>query len=216
MGAQQQLSIAVPGQLNSATLEGPRCLFGSLDELVNSHGDLVKKHFFRAINSSQDKFAALHAALWSGGTSSMCRRGVIVDEPLHILSAITPGGDRFRAYAGDPRRRCRSNATVRDDWRRGRRTGFHCGAIELLVGPGAKLRYVNLQNWGHGVWHFAHQKGARRSRRRVAMDDRRAGQPAGEGESARGAGRPRRRSAGQRRDVHRGQAAPLVPHAAAP
>ena len=37
--------------------------------------------------------------------------------------------------------------------------GLHCGAIELLVGANAKLRYVNLQNWGSGVWHFAHQKG---------------------------------------------------------
>ncbi|MEO8497365.1 MAG: Fe-S cluster assembly protein SufD, partial [Planctomycetota bacterium] len=36
--------------------------------------------------------------------------------------------------------------------------GLHCGAIELIVNPGAHLRYVNLQNWGSGVWHFAHQK----------------------------------------------------------
>ena len=39
-------------------------------------------------------------------------------------------------------------------------SGLHCGAIELIVGAGAKLRYVNLQNWGTGVWHFAHQKAA--------------------------------------------------------
>ncbi|HJS06877.1 MAG TPA: Fe-S cluster assembly protein SufD, partial [Pirellulales bacterium] len=36
----------------------------------------------------------------------------------------------------------------------------HCGAIELILKPGAKLRYVNLQNWSTGVWHFAHQKAA--------------------------------------------------------
>ena len=36
---------------------------------------------------------------------------------------------------------------------------MHCGAIELLVGPGARLRYVNLQHWSTKVWHFAHQKG---------------------------------------------------------
>ncbi len=28
----------------------------------------------------------------------------------------------------------------------------------MLLGPGSRLRYVNLQNWGDGVWHFAHQK----------------------------------------------------------
>jgi Fe-S cluster assembly protein SufD len=36
--------------------------------------------------------------------------------------------------------------------------GLHCGSIELIVEQGARLRYVNLQNWGHEVWHFAHQK----------------------------------------------------------
>jgi Fe-S cluster assembly protein SufD len=42
----------------------------------------------------------------------------------------------------------------------GGQTGLHCGAIELIIKPGAKLRYVNLQNWSAGVWHFAHQKAA--------------------------------------------------------
>ena len=36
--------------------------------------------------------------------------------------------------------------------------GLHCGAIEIHVGPRARLRYVNLQDWGTGVWHFAHQR----------------------------------------------------------
>ena len=43
-------------------------VFGSLDELVNTHSDLVQKHLFgRAVDPSYDKFAALHAAFWSGG-----------------------------------------------------------------------------------------------------------------------------------------------------
>jgi len=36
--------------------------------------------------------------------------------------------------------------------------GLHCGSIELVVEPGARLRYVNLQNWGNQTWHFAHQR----------------------------------------------------------
>jgi Fe-S cluster assembly protein SufD len=35
------------------------------------------------------------------------------------------------------------------------------------VEPGASLRYVNLQNWGHEVWHFAHQKAAVGARGRL-------------------------------------------------
>ena len=41
----------------------------------------------------------------------------------------------------------------------GRRTAAcTAGPSEILLAPGAHLRYVNLQDWGHGVWHFAHQK----------------------------------------------------------
>ena len=133
-------------------------VFGSLDEIVNSHGDLVKKHFFRAINSSQDKFAALHAALWSGGSIFYVPRGLIVDEPFHILSAITPGGIDFGHILVILEEGAEATL-LSETTGGGPGTGFHCGGIELFVGPGAKLRYVNLQNWGHGVWHFAHQKG---------------------------------------------------------
>ena len=36
--------------------------------------------------------------------------------------------------------------------------GLHCGAIELILAPGSRLRFVSLQDWGKGTWHFAHQK----------------------------------------------------------
>ena len=64
-------------------------LFGSLDELVREHGDLIRKHLFRAVNLRADKFAALHAACWSGGTLLYVPKGVKIDEPLHTLNAMS-------------------------------------------------------------------------------------------------------------------------------
>ena len=29
---------------------------------------------------------------------------------------------------------------------------------EVILAPSSRLRLVSLQNWGHSVWHFAHQK----------------------------------------------------------
>jgi len=37
--------------------------------------------------------------------------------------------------------------------------GLHVGSVELLLGRGSQLRYVQLQNWNDKVWHFAHQCG---------------------------------------------------------
>jgi Fe-S cluster assembly protein SufD len=131
-------------------------VFGSLDTLVNEHSDLIRRNLFRAVNPSIDKFAALHGACWSGGSFLYVPRGVVVDEPLHLLTALANGSidlNHTLVILEEGSEATLLAETAGDD-----SPGLHCGAIELLVGPGAKLRYVNLQQWGSGVWHFAHQK----------------------------------------------------------
>jgi Fe-S cluster assembly protein SufD len=132
-------------------------LFGSLDELVREHGELVRPHLFRAFNPDYDRFAALHAAATSGGTLLYVPRGVVIDEPLHMQSVLSPGASDFGHALviledGAEATLLAETASLAEG------PGLHCGAVELLVGPGARLRYVNLQNWAGGVWHFAHQK----------------------------------------------------------
>ncbi len=133
-------------------------LFGSLDELVHEHGDVVRPHLFRAVDANYDKFAALHAATWSGGTLLLVPRGVVIDEPLHTLSALSHGATDLGhtlviLEEGAEATLLAETASIDEG-----SPGLHCGAVELLLAPAARLRYVNLQNWSGGVWHFAHQK----------------------------------------------------------
>lgn len=132
-------------------------LFGSLDELVRTHGEVVRANLFRAVDGTRDKFAALQAAAWSGGTLLYVPRGVKVEQPLHTLSVLSSGAtDLGRTLVvldeGAEATLLAETASLADG------TGLHCGAVELIVGAGARLRYVNLQNWSTGVWHFAHQR----------------------------------------------------------
>jgi len=132
-------------------------IFGSLDELVARHGDRIRSRLSSAIDPRQDKFSALHEACWSGGALLYVPPGVVMGQPLHILSAIAGGGVDFgrTLVILDEG----AEATVLSETAGGGdASGLHCGAIELFVGPSAKLRYVNLQNWGTGVWHFAQQR----------------------------------------------------------
>ena len=133
-------------------------LFGSLDSLVAEHGDKLKPHLFRAVNPRADKFSLLHAAAWSGGTLLYVPRGVRIDQPLHLLTALSAGSTDLSHTLviledGAEATLLAESASVEETG-----TGLHCGAIELIVGPRARLRYVNLQNWSTHVWHFAHQK----------------------------------------------------------
>jgi Fe-S cluster assembly protein SufD len=139
-------------------LAGQGVLFGSLDALVCTHGDLLRPYLFKAVDYRVDKFAALHAACWSGGTVFYVPRGVTVELPVHSLSALLPGGVDLSHALIILEEDAQATVLAETASMDAAAPGLHCGAIELFVGPRAKLRYVNLQNWGAGVWHFAHQR----------------------------------------------------------
>jgi Fe-S cluster assembly protein SufD len=133
-------------------------LFGSLGAFVRSHGDLVRPRLYSAVDPRVDKFAALQGAFWTGGFFLYVPRGVAIERPFHLLSALNDGGadlGRSLVILDDG-----AEATVLTETASAAPSagGLHSGAVEIFVGRGAKLRYVNLQNWGTGVWHFAHQR----------------------------------------------------------
>lgn len=135
-------------------------LFGSLDALVQEHGDLLRPYIERQlIDPNQDKFSALNAALWSGANLLFVPKGVKVSDPFHSFSVMSPGGvdlGKTLVILEQGAEATLLTETASTDPDAG---GMHCGSIELIVEKEARLRYVNLQNWGSGVWHFAHQMG---------------------------------------------------------
>jgi Fe-S cluster assembly protein SufD len=136
-------------------------LFGSLDTLVVEHGDLLRPYFERhVVDPNKDKFSALQAACWCGGTLLYVPPGIRIDEPLHSLTALTDGGVDLSKALVILDRDAEATLLTETASTSAAAGGLHCGSIELIVEHGARLRYVNLQNWGHEVWHFAHQKAA--------------------------------------------------------
>jgi len=133
-------------------------IFGTISDLIGEHGDLIKKYLFQAVDYKTDRFAALHAAMWTNSVFLYVPRNVVLDKPVHISSQLTDGGSDLRhtliviEEGAEATVLAESNSAADAN-------GFHCGAIELFVGDRANLRYVNLQDWGQNVWHFAHQKG---------------------------------------------------------
>lgn len=134
-------------------------LFGSLDELLRSHAEWIRPHLLRhAMDPTYDKFSALHAAFWSGGHFLYVPRGVTVEEPLHALSILEEGGSDLGRTLVILEEGAEATLMYETESVSEQGSGFHCGGIELMLAPHARLRYVSLQNWGQGVWHFAHQQ----------------------------------------------------------
>lgn len=141
-------------------------LFGDLARLVREHGDLLKPHLMtKAVQPDADRFSAWHAAFWTSGTLLYVPRNVELDAPLYSLIALASenaadfGHTLIILEDG-------ASATLLEETTSADEThpGLHVGAVELIVGRGARLRYVQLQNWNSKTFHFAHQGG------RVAAD----------------------------------------------
>jgi Fe-S cluster assembly protein SufD len=133
-------------------------LFGDLSRLSLEHSDLVERHLYTVVDPAQDRFAALHGATWSGGQLLYVPRGVCVQQPLHVAAGMTDGGSDtghtliILEEGAEATFLYEANSTAESD------SGVHLGSVEIVVKPGAHLRYVNLQDWGRGVWHIAHQR----------------------------------------------------------
>ena len=140
-------------------LKSQGVLFGDWESMLAEHGDLLRPYLENPLVADDtDKFAALHAAYWSGGRVLYVPKGTVLRRPLHALSGLSDGSTdlgRTLVVLEDGAEATLLTETASPDSTSG---GFHCGRTEIYVRPGAHLRFVNLQNWGLGVWHFAHQK----------------------------------------------------------
>lgn len=135
-------------------------VFGGLGRAVVDHADLLKAAFEREVVSpTYDRFAMLNSACWTGGVVLHVPKGVRVEKPLHAISRLSGAGaadmTKTIVVLEEGAEATLLMETASDD---PVAAGLHNGTIEIIVGRGARLRYVNLQNWNHRTWHFAHQK----------------------------------------------------------
>ena len=132
-------------------------LFGSLGQLIFDHEDLLRPWLLKRVAAAEDKFAALHAACWSGGHLLYVPRGVVVDEPFHASSLMTDGGVDLGHTLVILEDGAEATVLTENGSFDERHGGLHCGEVQIVMGKDSHLRYVHLQNWGQAAWHFARQ-----------------------------------------------------------
>jgi Fe-S cluster assembly protein SufD len=143
----------------SDALRAQGVIFCDMHTAVRDHGDLVRKHFMtHAVRPDEGKFAALHGAFWRGGVFLYVPRNVVAAAPLHSALWATSGRTFTHTLVVLD---TNSEATFMDEYASpaGEGQAFHNGAIELIVGDGASLRYASLQDFGPNVWQFNHECG---------------------------------------------------------
>src|ERR687890_1679485 len=135
-------------------LQNKGVVFTDLHTALIEHEDLIKERLFKLVPEDYDKFSALSAAVFSGGSFLYVPRGVDVEVPiqsyrwLDVVGSIMP---RTLVVVEEG-----ASVTYIDEYASadGEEPAFSNGAVELYVGEGANLRYVSLQNWERNVLHF--------------------------------------------------------------
>ena len=148
----------VTGESLDPALEDKGVVFGSLERLCGSRPDLVRPHLYTVVDPDYDKFAALHAAFWAGGQFLYVPRGVVIDRPIHLGSILSDGATDTAHTLIVLEEGAEATVLHEANGLSHEGGGLHLGAVELIQKPGSHLRYVNLQEWGHKTYNFAHQK----------------------------------------------------------
>ena len=136
-----------------ASIRDQGVIFTDLRTALREHEDLVKEHLYAVVNAHQGKFAALNSALWENGTFVYVPRDVELELPLGAFTTEDRGGlANGRTLVVVDRN---ASLTYIDELTSDpfdERVLSNSG-VELILMDGAKLRYVNLQNWGRNVAH---------------------------------------------------------------
>jgi Fe-S cluster assembly protein SufD len=158
-GVLVQVNAVVKLHQVSEELRAQGIIFTDMHTAVREHGDLVRKYFMtKAVQVTDGKFAALHGAFWRGGVFLYVPRNVVAAAPLHSALWATNGRTFTHTLVVLDES---SEATFMDEYASpdGDEQAIHNGAIELIVGDNANLRYASLQDFGRNVYQFNHERG---------------------------------------------------------
>jgi Fe-S cluster assembly protein SufB len=134
-------------------------IFLSSDDGLKQHPDIFKKYFSTIVPPTDNKFAALNSAVWSGGSFLYVPEGVHVELPLQAyfrVNAQSMGqfertliivekGAYVHYIEG-----CTAPIYSSDS--------FHSGVIEIIVKEGARMRYSTIQNWSTNMYNLVTQR----------------------------------------------------------
>jgi Fe-S cluster assembly protein SufD len=141
-----------------ASLKRKKVVFTDFMTATRKHPELVKKYLGKIVPDGDGKFAALAASLADSGLFVYVPKGVQVDLPLHSVAWLNNQAHYSRVVIviDDG-----SSATIVHETASpaaGSAQALHAGTVEITVGKGAHLTFVELQSLGENVWNFTHER----------------------------------------------------------
>ena len=142
-------------------LEAQGVIFLDTDSALREYPELFRQYFGTVIPYTDNKFAALNSAVWSGGSFIYVPPGVKIEMPLQAyfrINAKNVGqfertliivdeGAQVHYVEG-----CTAPVYSSDS--------LHSAVVEIIVKKGARCRYTTIQNWSTNVYNLVTKRAA--------------------------------------------------------
>lgn len=154
VGAQYDSELVYHNLQESVAKQG--VVYSGIEEaLAGPYAEMIKDHFMKLVPPTDHKFAALHGAVWSGGSFVYIPKNTKVEIPLQSYFRLnSPGAGQFEhtliivdegAYLHFIEGCSAPKYNV---------ANLHAGCVELFVGAGAHLRYSTIENWSKNMYNL--------------------------------------------------------------
>ncbi|AXR76351.1 Fe-S cluster assembly protein SufB (plasmid) [Natrarchaeobaculum sulfurireducens] len=131
-------------------------IFMNMDRAVQEHPEIVKEYFMTTcVPPSDNKFAALHGAIWSGGSFVYVPEDVTVEMPVQAYFRMnTEGMGQFEhtLIVAEPG----SEVHYIEGCSAPKYSAFnlHSGGVEVFVKEDAHVQYSTVQNWSRNTYNL--------------------------------------------------------------
>ena len=123
--------------------------------LKGEYADMVKKYFMKLVRPNDHKFAALHGAVWSGGSFVYVPKGVSVEIPLQSYFRLNaPGAGHFEHTLIIVDENADLHFIEGCSAPKYNVANLHAGCVELFVGKNARLRYSTSEYWSKNMYYL--------------------------------------------------------------
>ena len=119
------------------------------------YAEMIRTHFMKLVPPTDHKFAALHGAVWSGGSFVYVPKGVRLEIPLQSYFRLNAkGAGQFEhtliILEEDSYLHFIEGCSAPKYYE----AGLHAGCVELYVGKNATLRYSTIENWSKNMYNL--------------------------------------------------------------
>lgn len=130
-------------------------IYTDMETALKEYEDVVKEYFMKLIPPNDHKFAALHGAVWSGGSFVYVPEGVQVDIPLQSYFRLNaPGAGQFEHTLIIVEKGAKLHFIEGCSAPMYRVNNLHAGCVELFVKENATLRYSTIENWSKNMYNL--------------------------------------------------------------